>query len=219
VWIEHASRYLWSANGIHALDYLYHRGLTDETIKSARLGYSPKDRYEKPEWWGLTSIDTKAVFIPRGILIPWQAKGHLWNIRVRRANGSWDRYHAIAGSSNGLYGADNVTYRYPAIITEGEFDALILGQAIGAMSAVVATGSVKGSRAVQWVGLLALASQVLVAYDADIAGDENAPYWLSLLEQAKRWRPLWGDINQMAQDGVDLKAWATLGLYGLEEAV
>ena len=166
----------------------------------------------------MTPHDTKAVFIPRGILIPWQAKGHLWNIRVRRANGPWGRYHAIAGSSNGLYGADNITYRHPAIIAEGEFDALVLQQAIGEMAAVVATGSVKGSRAVQWAGLLALASQTLVAYDADEAGDENAPYWLSLLGQAKRWRPLWGDINQMALDGVDLKEWVKLGLYGLEEA-
>ena len=216
--IERASRYLWTDNGIHALAYLYGRGLVDETIKAARIGFIPKDHRDKPEYWGLTPYDTKAVFIPRGIIIPWQAKGHLWNIRIRRANGPWGRYHAIAGSSNGLYGADNVIYQHPVVITEGEFDALVLQQEISNMAAVVATGSTAGSRLPQWTELLSQASLALVAYDADTSGEKQSAYWTSTLGQAKRWRPYWGDVNDIALEGFDLKEWVKLGLYGLEAA-
>jgi hypothetical protein len=53
---------------------------------------------------------------------------------------------------------------------------------------------------------------VLVAYDADEAGDRQASYWLQVLPEARRWRPFWADANQMAQDGVDLRAWISAGL-------
>lgn len=35
-----------------------------------------------------------------------------------------------------------------------------------------------------------------------------------LLEDARRWRPWWGDVNQMHQDGADVRSWLAAGLAG-----
>lgn len=35
-----------------------------------------------------------------------------------------------------------------------------------------------------------------------------------LLEDARRWRPWWGDVNQMHQDGADVRGWVAAGLAG-----
>jgi hypothetical protein len=48
---------------------------------------------------------------------------------------------------------------------------------------------------------------VLVALDADEAGEEAAAYWLKVLPNAERWRPWWDDPNQLMMDGVDLRTW------------
>jgi hypothetical protein len=77
-----------------------------------------------------------------------------------------------------------------------------------------ATGSTAGSRCTRWLAKLALASVVLIAYDVDPnnAGDKAAAWWLNVLPNAKRWRPLWRDVNDMAVDGADLRAWVQAGI-------
>jgi hypothetical protein len=39
--------------GTQARAYLHRRGLTDETIRAARLGYHVAERWENPQCWGL----------------------------------------------------------------------------------------------------------------------------------------------------------------------
>jgi DNA primase len=78
--------------------------------------------------------------------------------------------------------------------------------------ATVATGATGGARRMHWIARLALCSAVLVAYDADTAGDTAAAYWLERLENARRWRPYWGDANEMAQAGADVRAWVAAGV-------
>ena len=52
----------------------------------------------------------------------------------------------------------------------------------------------------------------LVAYDADEAGEAAAGYWVEVLDNARRWRPYWEDVNAMAQDGADVRAWVAVGV-------
>ena len=61
---------------------------------------------------------------------------------------------------------------------------------------------------------LAVAPLVLVAYDRDAngAGDHAAAWWINVLPNAKRWRPLLGDVNAMQVAGMDVAGWVEAGL-------
>ena len=98
------------------------------------------------------------------------------------------------------------------VLVEGEFDALTVQQEAGDLVTAVATGSTMGARRVKWLARLAPVPLVLVAFDADEAGEQAARYWTDGLEQARRWRPYWEDVNTLATDGVDVPAWVQAGL-------
>ena len=199
-----AERALWSREGTQALSYLRHRGFTDETIRAVRLGYISHDRREGPERWGLPS-DHRPVWLPRGITIPWRAGGSIWRLNIRRPSGK-PKYIGPAGNANGLYGADGLHPGRPAMIVEGEFDALAVAQEAGGLVDAVATGSTCGARHTRWRRKLVTASVALVAYDADDAGEEAAAWWLKVLPRVHRLIPD-GDPSAMLQAGMDLREW------------
>jgi DNA primase len=208
---------LWAPAGHKALAYLRQRGLQDETIRHARLGYHAVERREPRESWGINPEPRKpTVWLPSGIVFPWYIGPELWRITIRRVGKDLPketRYVTVAGSGNTLYGAFALHPDAPAAMVEGVLDALSLSQEAGDLVAVVATGSTTGGRLERWVCRLALASTVLVAFDADGAGEEAAAWWLQALgSQAKRWRPYWDDPSAMLQDGADLRTWVREGL-------
>jgi len=213
---------LWAPCGGRALDWLRQRTLTDETIRAAGLGYNNRDRWDRREHWELLPApDGKGLWLPRGVVIPWVIQGKLWRVNIRRPAGQ-PRYYQPAGGAVGLYNADAVKAGLPAVLCEGEFNALTIQQYAGDLAVAVASGSTEGARRVRWVAQLALASLVLVAFDADEnhAGDNGAVYWLEVLPNAQRWRPYWSDTNMMAQDGADVRAWITAGLeHGRQSAM
>jgi DNA polymerase I len=212
---QRCQRVLWSERGRDALAYLRQRGLTDATIKAAQLGYHPHETYGPARVWG------RAVRLPQGIVIPWFFEGRLWRLTIRdiRLSSGSRRYMQVAGGSNGLYLADSLALKRPlVVITEGELDALSVMQECGDRVAVVATGTTQGSHTPRWVAMLAQQAQVLIAFDAEDTGDRAARWWMERLEHAQRLRPWWKDINQMLQDGADLREWLATGL-GEREAV
>ena len=219
---------LWSEAGKTALAGLRTRGLTDETIRAAGLGWNYQDRHEARDAWGLpVETDDKGrprrVWLPRGVVIPWQVGPDLWRVNIRRpaedlardrARGieNPQKYIGPAGFGNGLYNADALRSGCVAVLVEGEIDALTVAQHAGDLAVAVATGSTHGARRTRWIARLALASVVLVAYDADPPGQAAGDYWLGVLSNAKRWRPWWEDANQMARDGADLRQWVAIGM-------
>jgi len=200
--VDYSVNLLWSEQGQGALDYLRARGLKDETIKVAELGYNPAEMWRPGAKWG----HEKKIWLAQGIVIPWFVGNELWRITIRdeRAANPKDRYRQVAGGSNGLYLSSYLHYDRPVIITEGEFDALSIAQEAGHHVSVVATGSTEGSHTARWIAALARKDLVLVAFDAEEKGDKAADWWLQRLENASRLRPWWSDANQMLQDGIDL---------------
>lgn len=184
----------------------------------------------------------KRIWLPRGIVIPWVIGADLWRVNIRRApsvladtarhNAAVEaryqageigktqrdtllrndaKYIGPAGCGNGLYNAD-VLGQLPAMLVEGEIDALTIEQEAGDLIAPCATGSTGGARRARWAALLALSPLVLVTFDADVAGDKTRRYWLDSLPNGRYWRPLWGDVNTMFRGGANLRAWLAAGL-------
>ncbi len=160
----------------------------------------------------------------------------LWRLNVRRpltpreAAAGEPKYIGPAGFGNALYNADALAPRLGgvpghtvpghavtghtvpcAVLVEGEIDALTIVQACGGEVAAVATGSTGGSRRTPWVAQLALAPVVLVAFDADAAGDGAAQWWLDILPRALRWRPPLHDVNTLPHPEA-VAAWVRQGL-------
>lgn len=196
------------------------RGLAPETIKAAGLGYIPQDMRFKPEEWGLrSSRDLKEVFIPRGILIPYQSDGQLWRLKVRRlTDDKQSRFLDVAGGSNALYIAGELDYGTRTTLSESEFDALVARQQYPE-AAHCATGGTNGARETRWLGKLALCSSVLITFDPDGGGDERAPWWVQRLGNAARYRPTGGDLTAMHTSGADLPAFFATGFNRAEAAL
>lgn len=219
--------HLWREEGRRALAWLHGRGLADATLRAAGLGYQPQDEREGRALWGLPAgAGARSVWLPRGIVLPWESGGSLWRINVRRpltaqqeAAGQ-PKYIGPAGFANALYGADALGIRRPAILVEGEIDALTILQAAPDLLTAVATGSTAGGRRGRWIERLAQAPFVLVAFDCDRkqagglpgAGDQAARWWLQTLPNALRWRPLLHDVNAMQVRGVSVRQWIAGGI-------
>jgi len=203
-------RALWLERGKPALDYLRRRGLSDETIRKAALGYHPGPWSAPASQWGRTTR------LAKGIIIPWLIEGGIWRLTIRdeRVTEGNKRYLQVSGGSNGLYLAQSLLLNRPAVVlTEGEFDALSLAQECGDLVAVVATGTTKGSHTPGWISLIAQQKRVLIAFDAERdKGDADAQWWTRRLGNARRLRPLWNDANQMLQDGVNVREWISAAL-------
>ena len=215
-----------------AKDYLLSRGLTEAKIEQAGLGYYPRYKKVRGTEWGFKHGVLK---IPRGIVIPWQdGQGQVICLRFRRLpgdesdeakdfygvdpNGEIVRYKAIFGSSpRWLYGWRDLAADCDVALFEGEIDSLVASQQ--STSICVATGSTSWGRSPRMMRLLAACNEVLVAFDANTAGDKAAHYWLDALDNARRWRPLWQDANDMARDGADLGEWVATGLEEAPQTV
>jgi len=230
--ILRAERYLWLPNvpkAVEALEYLRARGLTDETIKNAHLGYCPLGKdgrwyFDSFEHWGIDSAQLRqdqrekgGVRIPDGIVIPWVEGSTIWKIAVKRPGEKLD-YGQVLGSGEGMYNVDSIEYDKPAMIVEGEIDALSVQQEAGDLVAVVATGSTTRGRLMRWNADLAMASIVLQSYDEDAAGDQGAEYWLETLKHSIRWSPgVCKDPNEMLQQqaqpgATTVREWVEYGI-------
>lgn len=199
---EWAYKQLWLDSGHKALEYLLERGITQEIIDQAGLGYNATDTHVH---WG-----TLEVFLPRGIVIPWFIGDKIWKVNVRRPIGD-PKYLQVAGGANGLYNADAIRHDDYVFMTEGEFDSLVLRSHCQGIKAV-ATGTTSGARLLRWTGLLSMAYQVIVAYDADELTNDGVKkavqWWLNNLgDKAIRLMPTEHDITDMYKAGHDLQAW------------
>jgi hypothetical protein len=234
--IADAEEMLWNPAGRPALDWLRWRGLADYTIRRFRLGFIPADGWSPSFVWA--DGRPRGIYRPRGVTIPWlapgecydptrPAKGPRWvgcNVR-RLATDPRDRLPddsskclALSGSSRGyLYPWPEILPTQgavPALILEGEFDALIGLQEAGH---VVHAATVGGSgQTPHRSALVALARCPwwLLALDHDAGGVEDARRWKARAPHKARRLvlPHGKDLTEFVQSGGDVLAW--LGAFG-----
>ena len=185
--------------GRRARDWLHARGLTDDTIRRAALGYS----------------DGRHAGIPSGVVIPCQAHGDLWSIKVRRLEGT-PKYQLVRGSRLGaLYLADWLTNKPLVVICEGEFDALLLWQEGNDLCDVLTLGSATAHVGKRFLPCFSAGAMYGIATDNDDQGAHAALYWQDLLgPRAVRMPPPAGakDVTDAWLAGSDLHKWVTESL-------
>lgn len=183
---------LHSPDDPRALDYAHQRGLTDKTIQAARLGYAVQGGI--PRLIIPSVHHGQYVAIYRRDLRPDCPKAERWK-------------DAPGGTKRELYLADCLKRKLTTILTEAPLDALSVVQACEGMLNVVATGGAGCAQSHKNVAQLARMPLVLVAFDADEAGDKAASWWLKRLRNAQRLRPALHDVNDMLVQGWNLHQW------------
>ena len=188
---------LFEPAGARALEYLHSRGLTDTTIKTFRLGFSPK-------------FNQGDLYIPHGITIPAFANGVLWYVKIR-TNGD-PKYKLVAGSKPAaIFNADNLATARDCLLVEGEFNAMIGHQTINDVIAVASMGSA-GNRPdlATWGPYFINKTYIFTLYDADDAGQSGALALHNQLGERVKLVALpanAGDLNDYYTAGGDVWQW------------
>jgi DNA primase len=198
-----ASLCLWGPD-TPGLGYLHRRGLRDETITHWQLGYNP-GRYEVPE---IRTADDRPAIASRGITIPVRMRGELWALKIRQPDGMNPKYVQIAGGRPALFGADTLT-KSTALLTEGEFDAMLAWQEAGDLVGVASTAGGAKTWHKEWAMHLLSARLILVAYDTDPTGEEAATSVIATLgPRARRVTvPTGKDITDYWKAGHSVREW------------
>lgn len=195
-------------NNTAVLEYLTgpERGLTEQTIMDAGIGYAPTS-------WGVGGMLTKTndrrdvvhagwmnpkgqEFFSGHILIPYTAHGVVVQVRGRAYVPGKDlpgaKYVTPAGDNVRLYNADALHGAQVAVIVEGEFDCLVLQQALrrspDPLVRAIAVVAVAGSQTLPegFASYFEDCKRVYIGLDSDTAGSLGAERMEKLLGSKAR---------------------------------
>ncbi len=181
---------LWN-NDDPLLYLLTERGLTEETIRSRRLGFVaggwslvgtlPEDiTPDQTRGTGLVHRDGARAgrdFFYRHLLIPYLSHHHTIQMRGRAwGEISGGKYFTGPGEIPRLYNGDSVQDAEDVIVTEGEFDTMILVQALAeapeARARRIAVVAIPGTGAIpeEFDDVLSSAKRIYLGLDPDASG-------------------------------------------------
>lgn len=204
------------------IKYLADRGINQQTIQAARLGWNPKNQWRPRESWGLETIyknngQKKKLWLPMGLLIPhMDSHGRVCRIKIRRPaprDPEKPKYYVIPGSFMGSMILGNPD-RKAWLIIEAELDALAIWQAAGDLVTVCSLGSSSTRPDAPTTEAMKKTLCILDALDYDAAGAKEEKFWSENFgEQRERWPvPQGKDPGEAYQAGVDLREWVLAGL-------
>jgi DNA primase len=234
--VANAAARLWTPEGRPALEWLRSRGLAAHTIRRFRLGFIAADFNSEPlEALGTDSRGrTRTIWARRGITIPWQAPEPLpdpdelddpaprWagcNVRRLPAGDVFGelpdrpKYLALAGSVRGhaYPWPDFVHPGIPALVCEGEFDALIAWQETAHLVNVLTVGGASQTPQPEALKSLAKCPAWFLAFDHDPngTGDQGAAKFASIAPAKCRRLvlPHGKDVGEFYQAGGDVRGW------------
>jgi len=229
LWQEKAGKLIAWAQGnltknTEALAWLAERGITAETAENYRLGWNPgedgKDIYRNRKSWGLPEVlkddgRPRALWIPRGLVIPYIVYGIIHRVRIRRPEDhrkpEWpEPYIMIEGSSSATMIIE--PQRRAFVIVESELDAITVA-VHNTLAGAVALGSVRVKPDAETYAVLKKALQILVSLDYDEAGKKAIGWWKEQFDRCDRWPvPQGKDPGEAYKLGIDLNQWIKVGL-------
>jgi DNA primase len=218
--MEQAKRELWTNTGKDAQVFLHGKGLADETIRAAALGWHPSDVYLARESWGLPAEvkadgKLKKLWLPAGIVIPCLADSKVIRLKIRRMEPDTKPRYVILPISSSASMVWNMD-RKAVVIVESELDGILVNQEAGDLVGVVALGSAQVKADRETHNLLQKADSILVSLDADDAGAKAAwQLWMKQYPRAQRWPCVRGkDPSEAWAKGLNIRAWIMAGLPG-----
>jgi hypothetical protein len=209
---------LWENQDLPVWDKLRQRGLSDQTIENAVLGWISRDRWDIRAKCGLpTELNEnnrpKKLWIPEGLLIPiYNADQKIVRLWCRRFIKEGPKYYCFPGSSMKIFTLG--TAGRPIVIVESDLDAWLINQQAGDIVTAASLGSSGKKPDSEFCAYLITAPKILVALDADPAGKKAARWWTDNFPNACYWPVPWskdpGDAFGTAS-GV-IKMWIQTGL-------
>jgi len=224
LWQEKAAKFVkWAQDNIQkqpeVIAWLAARGIDADTAAAYSIGWNPgedgKDIYRARKSWGLDDVPRddgrpKALWIPRGLVIPYIVDGIIYRIRIRRPDEGGPRYYVLPGSSMAMMLVEPA--RRAFVIVESELDAIACAAATS-LAGAVGLGSVAAKPDAAAMEVLSRALQILNALDYDVAGAKAMAWWSENFPRCDRWPvPMGKDPGEAAQMGTDLKKWIETGL-------
>jgi hypothetical protein len=176
--LDDACEYYFTCLGDNeeAYKYLrYERGLEIETIEKFRLGYAGGGlvKHMRDLGYSLADLGKSGLIDKSGkeffynhITIPYMVAGRVAQIRGRSLEGEGSKYMTPSGNKAMLFNSDTTWGADKVIVTEGEFDAIVLEQLGYNAVGVAGANSWKD----EWTGYLTDAKQVFICFDNDKAG-------------------------------------------------
>lgn len=223
LWQEKAGKLIaWASANLaanaEALAWLASRGISARTAADFSLGWNPgeddKDLYRPRKAWGLPELlrddgRPKALWIPRGLVIPYIVDGVVYRIRIRLPEGE-PRYYVLPGSAmpTMLIGRERRAF----VIVESELDAIAVAAASD-LAGAVALGSVAAKPDAETFAVLKKSLQILNALDYDAAGAKAMEWWGDNFAHHDRWPvPKGKDPGEAVRMGIALDQWIKAGL-------
>jgi len=229
LWQEKAAKLIeWAHENLmknaDVLRWLAARGIDAQSAAAARLGWNPgeegKDIYRARKAWGLPvqlkdDGKPKALWIPRGLTIPYIIDRIVYRIRIRRPEGE-PRYYILPGSSMAtmIIGRERRAF----VVVESELDAIAVA-ANNTLAGAVALGSVSAKPDTDAHAILKCALQILNALDyGDTGGGAKAAeramiWWAEHFDRCDRWpTPQGKDVGEAFALGIDIGLWIKKGL-------
>lgn len=240
--VQYSESNLWgnTPGSQKALDYLRkERGLTDATIKKQRLGLSYGDYVGR-------------IYVTGGIIIPAFAKGQIWYIKIRLLEGirykcqnrdcretlekpgicpfcgEKNKYRGVPGGKAAIYGLESLSKKSFAVLVEGEFDCMIVNQAIGEKYNIGVFTLGSQSAVFDWITwgkYLMPLEGILAAYDSDGTSDKGIQKIVATSDLIypiviPRLMPGDKDMTDFILAGGDLSSWilGELACIGMDSA-
>jgi DNA polymerase-1 len=213
---------LWEPKGTASLAYLRDRGLTDDTIREARLGVHLEDRYEKREDWGLRPENNPETGRPRKVYLPgpavcipyFGADDTCRKVQFRCEDSDGARYRIVPGSRAMGMVLLPVGDIIGVVLLESALDALLCSQEVPEGWVFAALGSACARPDSVLDAVLRNVRSLLVATDADEAGVAAFAKLLRQYPHAVRLPLPLGmgkDVGEAFKNGLDLRAWCEIG--------
>lgn len=238
VWCAYAARLLSEAEERiwrepTALTWLARRGITEEAVRTYRIGYLPAEsaryqgRYRVRAALGLSprtgddGRERTRLFIPRGIVIPTFAPdGRVMNLRFRRhikdlTEQNNSKYIELEGSCKTPLFLRSSRHTPLAVyfVTEAELDAMLIHHATGGVIGALAVRTNRGKPDHAAHTRLRQATRICVALDYDGPGADGVDFWERTYSNAVRWpTPEGKDPGDAFRLGVDIRDWVAASL-------